>query len=55
LDGFVNRDGCTSLENYERAKAMFDELREEGLKQFTGQELADFEEQSRWVVGKDRV
>jgi hypothetical protein len=55
LDGFVGRDGWTSLENYERAKAVFEELREEGLKQFSGQELADFEEQSRWVVGKDRV
>ena len=51
LDGFVSRDGWTSLENYERAKAFFEELRNEGLKQLSGEELADF--QSRWVVGKD--
>jgi hypothetical protein len=35
------------------AKVMFEELREEVVKQFSGQELADFEEQSRWVVGND--
>lgn len=34
---------------------MFKELGEEGLKQFSGWELADFEEQSRWVVGGGRV
>jgi len=51
LDGFVSRDGWTSLENYERAKAFFEELRNEGLKQLSGEELAD--SQSRWVVGKD--
>jgi hypothetical protein len=55
LDGFVSRDGWTSLENYEKAKAFVEELREEGLKQLSGQELAEFEASSRWVVGKDRV
>jgi hypothetical protein len=35
LDGFVSRDGWTSLENYEKAKAMFEELGEEGPKQFS--------------------
>ena len=49
----MSRDGWASLENYERAKTMFEELREEGLKQFSSQELADFEKQSRWVVGED--
>jgi hypothetical protein len=55
LDGLVSRDGWTSLENFEKAKAFFEELREEGLKQLSGQELAEFEASSRWVVGKDRV
>ena len=49
----MNRDGWTSPGNYERAKAIFEELREEGMKQLSGAELADFEAQSRWVVGKD--
>jgi hypothetical protein len=32
---------------------MLEEFREEGLKQLSGAEFADFEAQSRWVVGKD--
>jgi hypothetical protein len=41
------------LDNYEKATAIFEELGEEGPKQSSGWELAGFEEQSWWVVGKD--
>lgn len=53
LDGFVFRDGWTSLDNYDNARKFFKELREAGLDRFSGAELADFELRSRWVVGKD--
>lgn len=50
LDGFVHRDGWTSNDNYEQALEMFAELREQGLKHLDGEELAVFEEQTRWAM-----
>lgn len=50
LHGFVARDGWTSLENYEEAVDLFKRLREEGLKNLDGDELVEFERESRWVV-----
>ncbi|KAH6690267.1 kinase-like domain-containing protein [Leptodontidium sp. MPI-SDFR-AT-0119] len=49
LAGFVSRDGWTSNATYDQALEMFAELREEGLKTFTGKERADFEAQTRWA------
>jgi len=49
LSGFVSPDGYTSLEDYEDARKFFKELREEGLQLFSGKELADFADQSKWV------
>jgi hypothetical protein len=52
LEGFVARDGWTSTERYEEALELFAELRDDGLKQFTGQEREDFEKQTRWAKEK---
>ncbi|KAJ8070008.1 hypothetical protein OCU04_000411 [Sclerotinia nivalis] len=52
LAGFVSRDGWTSNETYDQALEMFAELREEGLKNLTGKERADFEAQTRWAERK---
>ncbi|TVY39560.1 Altered inheritance of mitochondria protein, mitochondrial [Lachnellula subtilissima] len=52
LAGFVSRDGWTSNETYDQALEMFAELREEGLKNFTGKERVDFEAQTRWAERK---
>ncbi|KAI7542419.1 hypothetical protein KC331_g7991 [Hortaea werneckii] len=49
LSGFVSPDGYTSLEDYEDARKLFKELREEGLQNLSGKELADFVDQSKWV------
>lgn len=49
LEGFIARDGWTSNERYEEALEMFAGIREEGLKQLTGEERLDFEKQSRWA------
>ncbi|RMZ15130.1 hypothetical protein D0860_01771 [Hortaea werneckii] len=49
LSGFVSQDGYTSLEDYEEARKLFKELREEGLQSLSGKELAEFEDQSKWV------
>ncbi|KAH9205444.1 kinase-like domain-containing protein [Leptodontidium sp. 2 PMI_412] len=49
LEGFIARDGWTSNERYEEALEMFASIREEGLKQLTGEERLDFEKQSRWA------
>ncbi|KAG4433485.1 hypothetical protein IFR05_011023 [Cadophora sp. M221] len=49
LDGFIARGGWTSNERYEEALEMFASIREEGLKQLTGEEKSDFEKQSRWA------
>lgn len=43
MHGFISRGGWTSHENYDRAKAMLEEFREEGLKLMSGEELAEFE------------
>ena len=43
MHGFVSRGGWTSHENYDRAKAMLEEFREEGLELMSGEELAEFE------------
>nr|POF05967.1 altered inheritance of mitochondria protein 9, mitochondrial [Quercus suber] len=53
LNGFVSRDGYTSTEHYEDARRMFAELRERGLAQLSGTELADFAEQSAWAKRSD--
>lgn len=42
-------DGYTSLGDYEDAREVFKNLREEGLEVFSGKELADFEYHSKWV------
>lgn len=49
LEGFVSRDGYTSKENFDEAMKLFRGLREAGLMQSNGRELAQFEEGSRWV------
>jgi len=49
LEGFVSRDGWTSLENYHDALRFFEELRENGLEQLSGADLVDFELRSRWA------
>ena len=43
MHGFISRGGWTSHENYDRAKAMLEEFREEGLELMSGEELAEFE------------
>jgi hypothetical protein len=53
LDGFVSRDGWTSLENYQDAFRFLQELRDQGLSQLSGSDLVDFEQQSRWVTKDD--
>ncbi|CAD6448374.1 ea77e627-0550-48d3-b66d-8400f355dfdf [Sclerotinia trifoliorum] len=52
LAGLVSRDGWTSHETYDQALEIFAELREAGLKNFTGKERADFEAQTRWAERK---
>jgi hypothetical protein len=54
LQGFVHRDGWTSHENYEQALEMFAQLREQGLQNLTGEELAAFEKSTRWAVRKSQ-
>ena len=54
LKGFVARDGWTSNETYEKALKMVAGLREEGLKQMTGEERNDFEKRTRWASMADR-
>lgn len=49
LDGFVSKDGCTSIDNYDEARKIFEGLRESGLTHLSGTELAEFEEESRWA------
>ncbi|KAF2851214.1 hypothetical protein T440DRAFT_395295 [Plenodomus tracheiphilus IPT5] len=50
LEGFVQRDGWTLNENYERALEMFAHLREQGLLDLSGKERDDFEKSTRWAV-----
>ena len=50
--GLVSRDGWTSNETYDQALEMFIELREEGLKNLTGEERVTFEAQTRWAERK---
>lgn len=52
LDGFVSRDGWTSLENYQDAPRFFQQLRDQGLSQLSASDLVDFELQSRWATEK---
>ena len=52
LAGLVSRDGWTSNETYVQAREMFAELREEGLKNLSGEERMDFEAQTRWAERK---
>ncbi|KAI6789954.1 hypothetical protein KC361_g8216 [Hortaea werneckii] len=49
LSGFVSPDGYTSHGDYEDARKLFKELREKGLQIFSGKELADFVDQSKWM------
>lgn len=49
LQGFVARDGWTENGMYEKAREMLAGLREEGLKQMTGEERDDFEKRTRWA------
>ncbi|KAH8648313.1 phosphotransferase enzyme family protein [Tricladium varicosporioides] len=53
LEGFVARDGWTSNETFKEAHEMFAGLREEGLKQMTGEERKDFEKRTRWAKRND--
>ncbi|ELR06647.1 hypothetical protein GMDG_00264 [Pseudogymnoascus destructans 20631-21] len=55
LEGVVARDGWTSNETYEEALKMFAGLREEGLKQMTGEEGSDFEKRTRLASMADRL
>lgn len=52
LQGFVHRDGWTSIGGYERALEMFSQSREQGLQSLTGVERSDFEENTRWAMKK---
>ena len=45
--GLVSRDGWTSKETYDQVLELFAELRQEGLKNLTGQERVTFEAQTR--------
>lgn len=54
LEGFVARDGWTSNETYEEALETFAGLREERLKQMTGEERSDFEKRTAWASMADR-
>ncbi|CZT48640.1 related to FMP29 Found in Mitochondrial Proteome [Rhynchosporium secalis] len=49
MEGLIARDGWISNERYEEALDLFANLREEQLKQLTGEERSDFEKQSRWA------
>lgn len=53
LESLVHRDGWTSNENYNQALEIFTQLREAGLKNLTGEELREFEQQTRWA-SKDK-
>ncbi|KAF2433867.1 phosphotransferase family protein [Tothia fuscella] len=50
LKGRVDNTGYTTYEFFDDAVALFSSLRENGLKTLEGQELKDFEEQTRWVL-----
>ncbi|RFU24389.1 hypothetical protein B7463_g11948, partial [Scytalidium lignicola] len=47
ISGLVSRDGWTSNETYNQALEMFIELREEGLKNFTGEDREVFDAQTK--------
>jgi pentatricopeptide repeat protein len=47
LEGFVGRDGYTATEDYAAARQLFEEMREDGLKELSGLEREEFEEETR--------
>jgi len=49
LDGLIQCDGWTSNEIYDQALQLFAQLRKEGLQNLTGEELREFEQQTRWA------
>lgn len=53
MEGFIQRDGWTSNEDYEQAVAMFAQFREQELQNLTGEERSEFEKLTRhWAVRK---
>jgi hypothetical protein len=54
IEGLVSRDGWTSNKSYKEALEMFSKLREEGLKQMTGEEREHFEKRTRWATKSPR-
>ncbi|KAH6638995.1 kinase-like domain-containing protein [Boeremia exigua] len=50
VQGFVQRDGWTSNEDYEQALEIFAQIRDQGLESLSGKELVAFEEGTRWAV-----
>lgn len=50
LKGRVDDTGFTTHEFFDEAVALFSSLHENGLKTLEGQELKDFEGQTRWVL-----
>jgi hypothetical protein len=49
MDGYVQRDGWTCLETYEPARELFAYMRDEVLKDATGEERVELERLSRWA------
>ncbi|KAI2606604.1 kinase-like domain-containing protein [Hypoxylon sp. NC1633] len=52
VSSLVQRDGWTSNENYERAVALFAQLREEGLQHLDGEDRDEFERETQWWIIK---
>lgn len=53
LEGFVARDGWTSNENFDAARQMFADLREEGLNLLEGDDREQLETRSQWAILKN--
>ena len=52
LEGFANRDGWTTHENFEAALDLFSQLRDQGLHSLDDDERSEFEKQTRWAARK---
>lgn len=50
LEGKVDSSGWTTHENFDNAVEYFSRLREEGLDSLVGEERAEFEAETRWVL-----
>lgn len=50
LEGKVDSSGWTTHENFDKAVEYFSRLREAGLDSLVGEELAEFEAETRWIL-----